>query len=136
MATGASSARPAATSLARTFRFDADLGRRVTQFGSDFVMSRLFHSSELHVGCMRLEPGGIIGMHPASTPQLLAVVEGNGWIRGEDGVKTPISAGGGVYWAEGEMHETGTDSGLVAIVIETRVLVESEALGPTPRRNV
>src|SRR5712691_5980613 len=114
MATGASSAGPAASRLARTFRFDADLGRHVTQFGSDFVISRLFHSSELHVGCMRLEPGGVIGMHPAATPQLLAVVEGDGWIRGEDGVKTQVSAGGAVFWTEDEMHETGTDSGLVA----------------------
>jgi len=118
--------------LARTFRFDADLGRHVTQFGSDFVISRLFHSSELHVGCMRLEPGGVIGMHPAATPQLLAVVEGEGWVRGEDGVKTQVSAGGAVFWTEDEMHETGTDSGLVAIVIETSALADGPELGPAP----
>jgi hypothetical protein len=120
--------------LARTFRFDAELGRHVTRFGSDFVMSRLFHSSELHVGCMRLEPGGVVGMHPATTPQLLAVVEGEGWIRGDNGVKTPISAGGAVFWAEGELHETGTDSGLVAIVVETSRLHEGEELGPVSPR--
>ena len=102
----------------------------MTQFGSDFVISRLFHSSELHVGSMRLEPGGLIGMHPASTPQLLAVVEGDGWIRGEDGAKTPISAGGAVFWSEGEMHETGTDSGMMAIVVETAALRDDEHLGP------
>ena len=118
--------------MARTFRFDADLGRRVSKFGSDFVLSRLFHSEELHVGCMRLGPGGLIGMHPAGTPQLLAVVEGEGWIRGEEGTKTRVSAGGAVFWEEGEMHETGTDAGLVAIVIETRMLAESAALGPAP----
>jgi hypothetical protein len=116
--------------LTRTFRFDADLGRQITRYGSDFVMSRLFHSSELHVGCVRLEPGGLIGMHPASTPQLLAVVEGEGWIRGEDGVKTPISAGGAVFWSESEMHETGTDSGMMAIVVETAALRDDEHLGP------
>lgn len=120
--------------MARTFRFDADLGRHVTRFGSDFVISRLFHSSELHVGCIRLQPGGLIGMHPASTPQLLAVVQGEGWIRGEDGVKTPISAGGAVVWSKGEMHGTGTDSGLVAIVIETGALADGPDLGPAPPR--
>ncbi len=93
-------------------------------------MSRLFHSSELHVGCMRLEAGGLIGMHPAGTPQLLAVVEGEGWIRGEDGVKTPVTTGGAVFWSEGEMHETGTDSGMMAIVVETAALVDDEHLGP------
>jgi hypothetical protein len=116
--------------LARTFRFDAGLGRHISRFGSDFVMSRLFHSEELHIGCMRLGPGGLIGMHPASTPQLLAVVEGEGWFRGEDGPRNPISAGGAVFWEVGEMHETGTDTGLVAIVVETRRLHDGEQLGP------
>ena len=116
--------------MARTFRFDASLGRRITRFGSDFTMSRLFHSAELHVGCMRLDAGGLIGMHPAATPQLLAVVDGEGWVRGEDGPKTPIAAGGAVFWAEGEMHETGTDTGLVAIVVETKALVNGDSLGP------
>ena len=116
--------------MARLFRFDASLGRHVTRFGSDFVISRLFHSSDLHVVCMRLEPGGIIGMHPATSPQLLAVVEGDGWIRAEHGPKTPIAAGGAVFWAAGELHETGTESGLVAIVIETHYLMEGDGLGP------
>lgn len=118
--------------MARTFRFDADLGRHITRFGSDFVISRLFHSGDLHVSCMRLRPGGLIGMHPASTPQLLAVVEGEGWIRGEDDGKTPIAAGGAVFWTAGEMHETGTDTGLVAIVIETSALADGPSLGPAP----
>jgi hypothetical protein len=43
--------------MARTFRFDAELGQHVSQFGSDFVISRLFHSGDLHVGCMRMAPG-------------------------------------------------------------------------------
>ncbi|HET7466496.1 MAG TPA: cupin [Candidatus Dormibacteraeota bacterium] len=118
--------------MARTFRFDAGVGRHVSKFGSDFLMSRLFHSDELHVGCMRLGPGGLIGMHPATTAQLLAVVEGEGWIRGAEGPKTGISAGGAVFWEQGEMHETGTDSGLVAIVVETRLLTDGTALGPIP----
>jgi len=54
--------------VARTFRFDAGLGRHITQFGSDFV--------------------------------------------------------------EGAMHETGTDSGMMAIVVETAALVDDEHLGP------
>lgn len=116
--------------MARTFRFDKELGRQITQYGSDFVMSRLFHSSDLHVGCMRLEPGGLIGMHRASAPQLLAVVDGQGWIRGEAGEKTPISAGGAVFWEQGEMHETGTDSGMMAIVVEGAALRDGEHMGP------
>lgn len=116
--------------MARTFRFDADLGRSITQYGSNFVISRLFHSGDLHVSCMRLGPGGLIGMHPASTPQLLAVVDGQGWTRGEDGERTSLTAGGAVFWERGEMHETGTDSGMMAIVIETAALHDDEHMGP------
>jgi quercetin dioxygenase-like cupin family protein len=118
--------------MARTFRFDAELGQHVSQFGSDFVMSRLFHSGDLHVGCMRLAPGGVIGLHPAASAQILAVVEGDGWIRGADESKTPIGVGGAVFWSEGEVHEAGTDTGLVAIVVESPTLIDGPSLGPIP----
>ena len=106
------------------------MGVPVTKFGSNFVMSRLFHSPDLHVGCMRLPPGGVIGMHQAAGPQLLAVVEGEGWCRRRDGERTSVRAGEAIFWSEGEWHETGTASGLVAIVIESPHLVEGGSLGP------
>lgn len=91
----------------------------MTRFGSDFLMSPLVRSPELHVGCMRLRPGGAVGYHQATTRQLFAVVEGTGWTRsGEAGRREPISAGGAVIWESGEWHEVGTDDGLVAIVVE------------------
>lgn len=68
---------------------------------------------------MRLGPGGSIGYHQASAPQLFAVVEGTGWTAcGPDRRREPISAGGAVAWDVGEWHEVGSDEGLVAIVIE------------------
>ena len=70
---------------------------------------------------MRLGPGGSVGYHQASTPQLFAVLEGVGWITsGQDRARETIAAGGGVIWDEGEWHEVGTDTGLVAIVVEGR----------------
>ena len=82
-------------------------------------MSPLVRASELHVGCMRLGPGGSVGYHQATTPQLFAVVEGSGWISsGEERLREPISSGVAVLWDEGEWHEVGTDGGLVAIVVE------------------
>jgi len=40
------------------------------------------------------------------------------------------TSGGAVFWTEGEMHETGTDSGMMAIVVETAALLDDEHLGP------
>jgi quercetin dioxygenase-like cupin family protein len=66
----------------------------------------------------RLSPGGRIVRHPASMPQLLAALEGSGWVSGGDGVEQPLRAGEAVVWAEGEEHETRTDEGLTALILE------------------
>jgi len=66
----------------------------------------------------RLAPGGRIGSHPAVVPQLLVVVEGRGVVVGGDGVEREIAAGEAAYWDAGEVHETRSSDGLVAIVIE------------------
>jgi hypothetical protein len=49
----------------------------------------------------------------------LAVVDGAGWVSGDDGTRRPIAAGEAVAWAAGEEHETSSDRGLTAIVIES-----------------
>lgn len=127
------SASPVYGAAMRVFDFGAAEGRRVTQHASDFTISRLVHTSGIHVGCMRLAAGGVVGYHQAVTHQVLAVVEGAGWTRGEGTDRTPIAAGAAVYWRPGEWHETGTNAGLVAIVIEGDVLGgEPGAIGPAP----
>ena len=66
----------------------------------------------------RLAPNGRIARHPATVPQILAVLEGSGSVCGADGDFQPISAGEAVFWSQGEEHETRTDHGLTALVIE------------------
>ena len=46
--------------------------------------------------------------------------------RGEGPERTPLATGSAVYWQPGEWHETGSEAGLVAIV------VEGDALGGEP----
>ena len=70
----------------------------------------------------RIAPGGRIARHPATMPQLLAVLEGSGQVSGADGEFRPIAAGEAVFWAAGEEHETITDSGLTALVLEAEGL--------------
>jgi quercetin dioxygenase-like cupin family protein len=72
--------------------------------------------------CFRIAAGGRLARHPATVDQILAVVEGSGWVSGEDGREESIVAGEAVYWRRGEEHETRTDSGLTAIVIEAESL--------------
>jgi len=76
----------------------------------------------VQAACFRLTPGGRIVRHPATVPQILAVVAGSGWVSGADGREERIEAGRAAFWEAGEGHETRTDDGLEAIVIEAEDL--------------
>jgi len=65
-----------------------------------------------------LGAGGRIVRHPATYPQILAVLEGSGHVSGADGVPQPIAAGEAVFWTAGEVHETVSEQGLTALVLE------------------
>jgi hypothetical protein len=76
---------------------------------------------------MLLGEHGIVGFHPAATPQLFLVVSGYGWVRSEESTgRMPISAGQAAYWEKDEWHESGTDAGMTAIVIESETLEPAE----------
>jgi quercetin dioxygenase-like cupin family protein len=66
----------------------------------------------------RLGPNGRIARHPATVPQILAVLEGAGRVSGADGEFEPIAAGEAVFWSANEEHETETEDGLTALVLE------------------
>jgi hypothetical protein len=66
----------------------------------------------------RLAPGGSIGRHPATVPQILAVLEGSGAVTGADGNSEPISPGEAVFWMQGEEHETTSVRGMTALLLE------------------
>lgn len=74
--------------------------------------------SRIQVAIFRIAPGGRLLRHPATHPQILAVLEGSGEVSGADGVDQPISAGDAVIWHEGEEHETKSADGLTALIIE------------------
>jgi len=66
----------------------------------------------------RLAAKGRIARHPATVPQVLAVLEGTGRVSGADGNFERIAASEAVFWAAGEEHETETEDGLTALVLE------------------
>ncbi|MGQ7280625.1 cupin [Brevibacillus thermoruber] len=104
----------------KLFRFDQGVGRTIDRYGSvHAAISRILRTpGAVSIGCIHLGPGGVLGYHPAVVHQLFLVVQGEGWVRGEEESRTPIRAGQAAFWTAGEGHESGSDSGLVAIVIE------------------
>jgi len=98
-------------------------GKNITHFDSDFVLTRLVQTDgPVHMNVMNLEENGIIGYHEAAVPQLLMIIEGEGWVRTATDEKTLVKKGDLVFWKKGEWHETSTKEGLTAIVIEGPML--------------
>ena len=78
----------------------------------------IFEGSPFQAAIFRVTPGGRLARHPATVPQILAVLEGSGEVSGEDEVSEPIAAGEAVFWTQGEEHELTSASGLTALIIE------------------
>jgi mannose-6-phosphate isomerase-like protein (cupin superfamily) len=108
------------------YRFDKEMGKAISKFDSDFMMSRIIQTEmATHIGCMYLEVDGVIGYHQAVTPQILLIVAGEGEVRGEKDEYFKVQAGDAVFWEKDEWHETRTKKGLTAIVIENEELSPS-----------
>jgi hypothetical protein len=47
---------------------------------------------EAYIYCVRFGPGGKIGEHPTGFGQLFLLIEGSGWVSGQDGRRVELSA--------------------------------------------
>jgi quercetin dioxygenase-like cupin family protein len=101
------------------FRFDRD-EHPVSAHGSFGLQATRIASGDggVSVTCLAVQPGGVIGTHPAVGDQLFLVIAGSGWVAGADGIRHPVQAGQGARWAAGEVHTSGTDTSLTALAIE------------------
>ena len=105
------------------YKFSQDTGKRISKFNSNFIMSRVIQTDKAsNIGCMHLEGNGIVGYHQAVVPQLLLVMNGEGYVRNDEVQNIKVQPGDAVFWEKDEWHETKTDKGLTAIVIESSEL--------------
>ncbi|MCU4987856.1 cupin [Bacillus cereus] len=113
----------------KIFDFNEKVGKQITAFQSNFIMSKIVnHTGNIHIGAMHLQENGIIGYHEAVVSQLLLIVNGEGYVCGADKEKVKVEAGQAVFWKKGEFHETCTENGLIAIVIESEDLEDGVLL--------
>ncbi|MBU0905639.1 MAG: cupin [Firmicutes bacterium] len=105
------------------YQFSKDSGKSISKFNSNFKMSRVIQTDKAsNIGCMHLEENGIVGYHQAVVPQLLLVINGEGYVRNDEVQNIKVQPGDAVFWEKDEWHETKTDKGLTAIVIESSEL--------------
>lgn len=86
-------------------------------------------SGEAHVYRLRFEPGGSIGRHVAGFDQVFVLLEGEGWVEGEDGQRRSVRAGDLAMFARGETHSKGSESGMTALMIQVTRLVKDGGRG-------
>jgi quercetin dioxygenase-like cupin family protein len=79
-------------------------------------------AAQAHAVVIEIAPGGVVGRHPGVVAQLFVVVRGSGWASGGDGQRVPLEAGNAVFWEAAEEHESGSDTGMTALVIESEAL--------------
>ena len=101
--------------------------RLVEQKISDFGSRGVSASAHARVGAvqgvgvdvLRFAPGAVLGRHPTRLWQLFSVLQGAGWAAGGDGVRVPLSTGDCVMWEPDEDHASGTDDGMLVVVVQT-----------------
>ncbi len=110
------------------YNFGPEVGRKIDQFGSvDTILSALVNlKSPAVVNCFYLGKNGMLGLHPASSPQLFLIVQGKGYVRSGTSERIAVTAGTAVFWTKAEWHETSTEKGLTAVVIESDQLDPAE----------
>lgn len=70
------------------------------------------------ISSVYIQPGGKIGYHQAVTPQLFLLVQGEGWVKGEIDETLAVQEGQAIFWEQGEWHESGSEKGMIAVIIE------------------
>lgn len=102
----------------RIFRFDEEVSRQISDFGSRLKLSPLIaEGSSALVQVMHLPSGGRIGRQQTTEQQLFVVVSGSGWVSGAEGRRRNLGVGYAALWETGEDHETGSEAGLMAICV-------------------
>jgi quercetin dioxygenase-like cupin family protein len=93
--------------------------RPLTEYGStDAVVAFIAGDDDASIVRITLAAGGRIGRHAGRGSQLFIIVEGSGRVRAGGGEPIEVNAGDAIRWEAAEEHETTTDEGLVALVIQ------------------
>jgi quercetin dioxygenase-like cupin family protein len=115
------------------FRFDRDGADSITLYDSHTIgfVRVLKSAAGASIGVMYIDAGGVVGFHQAIGDQLFMVVAGAGWVTGMDRVHVPVEAGQAAFWIDGEWHESGSASGMTAVLIEASALDPAAYLLPS-----
>jgi len=104
----------------KIFHFTKHGAKAIHQYNSLYAYySKIMKTVEpTNIGFIYIEAGGVVGLHEAPVPQLFIVIEGEGWVCDENRKKHFVKQGDGVFWHKGQTHASGSDKGLIALVMQ------------------
>lgn len=104
----------------KLYSFDPEANRENDQFGSvkTLIAKAVALEPEASVNLAYIRPAERIGYYQEAAPQLFLLVEGAGWIRNEFDEVFPVKAGQAIFWDQNEWHESGSETGMTAVIIE------------------
>lgn len=106
--------------MLKVLLFEQQQAAPVTQYESELSSYLKVAALEnTSIGIMYVEPDGVIGHHEAPSKQLFLVIEGEGWVTGDDEVRKPIKKGQAAFWETGEWHASGSDGGMTVLIIQS-----------------
>ena len=104
----------------KLYSFDPKANQENDQFGSvkAMIAKAVALEPEATVNVAYIRPAERIGYYEEVAPQLFLLVEGAGWIRDVFDEIFPIEEGQAVFWEQNEWHESGSETGMTAVIIE------------------
>jgi len=108
----------------KIYKFSKENGKKVEKYQSHLAtyVKMIQTNGAATIGYMYIEGEGTVGYHEAPIPQLFIVVEGEGWVTGENQKRISIKRGEAALWEKGEWHTSGSETGMAVIVIQSEEL--------------
>lgn len=115
----------------KIYRFDPEIGKEDGQHGSvKAIISAVIQLDErTEINAVYIHPNERIRVQQAMSQQLFLLVDGRGWVKNEAGKKVSVTQGQAVFWEENELPESGTESGMTAVIIGN-VQIDPDQLMP------
>ena len=103
----------------KIYRFDTEVGKEDGPFGSvKAIIARILQlDNKAEINAVYVHPGEHVSVQQVISQQLFLIVDGEGWVKNKSGEKMTVQQGQAIFWGESELPESGTDSGMSAVII-------------------
>jgi len=104
----------------KIYRFNPEIGQGDEQFGSvKTIIARVLQlDGRAEINAVYINPGEHLSVQQVMRQQLFLLVDGEGWMQSESGEKKTVRQGQAIFWEKGEWHESGSETGMTAVIIE------------------